>query len=90
MSVAANMLKKFSDIHPLPQIVTIVNNLVADPESTIKDFEDVIKHDPVLVARLLTLVQTQSRTCSTNPPKTAFFLKKSSGYTRQLFLFAQK
>ncbi len=58
MSVAASMLEKFADIHPLPQVVTTVNNLITDPDSTMKDFEDVIKLDPVLVARLLTLVNS--------------------------------
>lgn len=58
MSTAKEFLEKFADIHPLPQVVTNVNNLINDSESTMKDFEDVIKLDPVLVSRLLTLVNS--------------------------------
>lgn len=58
MSIAKEFLEKFADIHPLPHIVSSVNNLINDPDSTMKDFEDVIKMDPVLVSRLLTLVNS--------------------------------
>lgn len=58
MSAANNFIEKFSDIHPLPHIVTTVSRLIADSESTMKDFEDVIKLDPVLVSRLLRLVNS--------------------------------
>ncbi len=58
MSTAKELLDKFSDIHPLPHVVTTVTNLINDSESTMKDFEDIIKMDPVLVSRLLTLVNS--------------------------------
>ena len=58
MPVAQQFLDKFADIHPLPSVVTTVNKLINDSESTMKDFEDVIKVDPVLVARLLRLVNS--------------------------------
>lgn len=58
MSTATQFLDKFADIHPLPSVVLTVNKLIEDSESTMKDFEDVIKMDPVLVARLLRLVNS--------------------------------
>lgn len=58
MSTAKQLLDKFSDIHPLPSVVMAVNKLINDSESTMKDFEDVIKMDPVLVTRLLRLVNS--------------------------------
>ena len=58
MSTAKQFLDKFADIHPLPSVVMTVNKLINDSESTMKDFEDVIQVDQVLVARLLRLVNS--------------------------------
>ena len=58
MSAAQKFIEKFTDIHPLPHIVTTISRLIADSESTMKDFEEVIKMDPVLVTRLLRLVNS--------------------------------
>jgi putative nucleotidyltransferase with HDIG domain len=58
MSTAKQFLDKFADIHPLPSVVMTVNGLINDSESTMKDFEDVIQVDQVLVARLLRLVNS--------------------------------
>ncbi|MGB3209576.1 MAG: HDOD domain-containing protein [Desulforhopalus sp.] len=58
MSTAQNFIETFTDIHPLPHIVTTVTRLINDPDSTMKDFEEVIKIDPVLVSRLLRLVNS--------------------------------
>lgn len=58
MSTAKNFILKFADIHPLPHVVTTVTGLINDPDSTMKDFEEVIKMDPVLVSRLLRLVNS--------------------------------
>lgn len=58
MSTAQRFIEKFTDVHPLPHIVTTISRLIADNESTMKDFEEVIKMDPVLVARLLRLVNS--------------------------------
>lgn len=58
MSTAKQFLDKFSDIHPLPSVVMTVNKLINDSESTMMDFEDVIKMDQVLVTRLLRLVNS--------------------------------
>lgn len=58
MSTAKTYLDGFAEIHPLPHVVSKVNDLIMDSESTMKDFEDVIKVDPVLVTRLLVLVNS--------------------------------
>ena len=58
MSTAKKFIEEFADIHPLPLVVTTVTRLIHDPDSTMKDFEEVIKMDPVLVSRLLRLVNS--------------------------------
>ncbi len=58
MSTAKIFIEKFADIHPLPHVVTTVTRLINNPESTMKDFEEVIKMDPVLVSRLLRLINS--------------------------------
>lgn len=58
MSATQTFIDKFKDIHPLPHIVTTLTSLIADSSSTMKDFEDVIKMDSILVSRLLRLVNS--------------------------------
>lgn len=58
MPTAKQFFDKFSEVHPLPGVVMAVNKLINDSESTMKDFEDVIKMDQVLVTRLLRLVNS--------------------------------
>ncbi len=57
-SSAKELIGRFSDAHTLPLVVTQLSRLLADSDSTIREFEDVIKMDPVLVARLLKLVNS--------------------------------
>jgi HD-like signal output (HDOD) protein len=52
------LLEKFKKIRTLPHIVTRLVQLVNDEQSTLQDFEAVIRLDPALVARLLTLVNS--------------------------------
>lgn len=58
MSNAQILINKFADTHPLPSVVSTVTQLINDPESTMKDFEEVIQTDPILVSRLLRLVNS--------------------------------
>lgn len=58
MPKAKKFLRKFKDIKTLPHVVTSLSRLIADDNSTMKDFEEVIKMDPILVARLLRLVNS--------------------------------
>ncbi len=58
MSNAKQFIAKFSDIEPLPHIVTKLSKLIADSNSTIREFEAVIKMDPILVVRILRLVNS--------------------------------
>jgi len=58
MSPAEKLIEKFKKIRTLPHIVTRLVQLVNDEESTLQDFEEVIRMDPALVARLLTLVNS--------------------------------
>lgn len=58
MSTAEQLIEKFKKIRTLPHIVTRLVQLVNDEDSTLQDFEEVIRLDPALVARLLTLVNS--------------------------------
>jgi putative nucleotidyltransferase with HDIG domain len=58
MLTAEQFVKKFKDAKTLPYVVTELSRMVADDNSTMKDFEDIIKMDPTLVARLLRLVNS--------------------------------
>jgi HD-like signal output (HDOD) protein len=58
MSSPKKFIKQFSKIKTLPNVVTKLSTLIADENSTIKDFEEVIRMDPTLVVRLLRLVNS--------------------------------
>ncbi len=58
MTTAEALIEKFKKIRTLPHVVTRVVQLVNDEESTLQDFEEVIRMDAALVARLLTLVNS--------------------------------
>lgn len=58
MPVAAELIARFSATQTLPHVVTRLSRLMANSETTMKEFEDVIKVDPVLVVRLLKLVNS--------------------------------
>lgn len=58
MPTAEVLIDKFKKIKTLPHIVARLVQLVNDEDSTLQDFEEVIRLDPALVARLLTLVNS--------------------------------
>lgn len=58
MTTAETLVERFKKIRTLPHIVARLVRLVNDEESTLRDFEEVIRLDPALVARLLTLVNS--------------------------------
>ena len=58
MLTAEQFVKKFKDAKTLPYVVTELSRMIADDNSTMKDFEDIIKMDPTMVARLLRLVNS--------------------------------
>ncbi len=58
MLTAEQFVKKFKDVKTLPYVVTELSRMLADDNTTMKDFEEVIKMDPTLVARLLRLVNS--------------------------------
>ncbi len=58
MSSAKKFIKEFKNVKTLPHVVTTLSRLIEDEETTMKDFEEVIKMDPTLVVRLLRLVNS--------------------------------
>jgi HD-like signal output (HDOD) protein len=58
MLTAEQFVKKFKDAKTLPYVVTELSRMIADDNSTMKDFEDIVKMDPTMVARLLRLVNS--------------------------------
>ena len=55
---AAALIDRFRENRTLPHNVARLTQLVNDQESTLQDFEAVIRLDPALVARLLTVVNS--------------------------------
>lgn len=55
---AEQFVKKFKKVKTLPYVVTELSRLIGDSNATMKEFEDIIKMDPTLVARLLRLVNS--------------------------------
>lgn len=58
MDAAEKFIQQFKKTKTLPHIVTRLAQLINDEDSTLQDFEEVIRLDPALVARLLTLVNS--------------------------------
>ncbi len=58
MSIAKAFIDRFRDTQTLPHVVTKLSKLIADSNTTMKEFEDVISMDPILVSRLLKLVNS--------------------------------
>lgn len=58
MFTAEKIIDKFNNSKTLPHVAIRVTQMVNDDNSTMKDFEEVIQMDPVLVSRLLQLVNS--------------------------------
>ena len=58
MPSARELVNRFSDVKTLPHVAIKVNELVHSETSDMRDFEKIIKMDPVLVTRLLRLVNS--------------------------------
>lgn len=58
MLTAKDIVKRFSDVKTLPHVAIRVAQLANDESSTMQDFEEIIKLDPILIARLLKLVNS--------------------------------
>jgi putative nucleotidyltransferase with HDIG domain len=58
MPSAKDIVRRFTELKTLPHVAIKVTRLVNDDRSTMQDFEEIIKLDPVLVTRLLRLVNS--------------------------------
>jgi putative nucleotidyltransferase with HDIG domain len=58
MPTAKSLVHKFNDLKTLPHVAIRVTQLVNSEAANMKDFEDIIKLDPILVVRLLKLVNS--------------------------------
>ncbi len=58
MPSARELVKKFSDMKTLPHVAIRVTRMINSESTTMQDFEQVIKLDPILVMRLLKLVNS--------------------------------
>lgn len=58
MTAAHDIITQYCRLKTLPHVVTRLSQLIADQNTTMKDFEEVIKMDPTLVVRLLRLVNS--------------------------------
>ncbi|MDA8164551.1 MAG: HDOD domain-containing protein [Desulfobacteraceae bacterium] len=58
MPTAEELINRFTSLKTLPHVAIRVTQLVNSEKSTMQDFEEVIRLDPVLVTRLLRLVNS--------------------------------
>lgn len=58
MATARQLLEQFKDSKTLPHVALRLSKLLSDEGSRIQEFEDLIKMDPVLVSRLLRMVNS--------------------------------
>ncbi|MCB2214889.1 HDOD domain-containing protein [Desulfofustis glycolicus] len=58
MTAAQELIASYRSFKTLPHVVTKLSQLINDSNTTMKDFEEVIKMDPTLVVRLLRLVNS--------------------------------
>ncbi len=58
MPTAKTLVHKFNDLKTLPHVAIRVTQLVNSESANMKDFEEIIKLDPILVIRLLKLVNS--------------------------------
>jgi HD-like signal output (HDOD) protein len=58
MPSARELVKEFSDLKTLPHVAIKVTQMISAESTTMQDFEEVIKLDPILVMRLLKLVNS--------------------------------
>jgi len=58
MPTAQHLVRNFNDLKTLPHVAIKVTQLINSPNTTMKAFEDVIKLDPILVLRLLRMVNS--------------------------------
>ena len=47
-----------NDLRTLPTVYTMVTNKLSDPKSTREDIAEILRHDPVIVAKLLRIVNS--------------------------------
>ena len=58
MTSAQNLIDKFNDMKTLPHVAIRVTQMVGTESATMQEFEEIIRLDPVLVTRLLRLVNS--------------------------------
>ena len=58
MPTAQVLLKNFNDMKTLPHVEIRLSKLISDEKSTMQEFEEVIRMDPTLVLRLLSLANS--------------------------------
>jgi len=58
MLTADQIVEKFNNARTLPHVAIRVTQMVNDDKSTMRDFEEIIQMDPVLVSKLLKLVNS--------------------------------
>jgi putative nucleotidyltransferase with HDIG domain len=58
MTKAHSLLKKFNNLKTLPHVAIRLSRLISDENSSIKEFEEIIRMDPSLVVRLLRVVNS--------------------------------
>jgi len=58
MKNAERIIQRFNSLRPTPMVLGRLSELLLNDDATLKDIEDVIKVDPLLVARILNMVNS--------------------------------
>ncbi|MFH1491440.1 MAG: HDOD domain-containing protein [Pseudomonadota bacterium] len=58
MPTAQELLRKFKDIKTLPHVAIHLTRLISSNDSTMQEFEEVVRMDPTLVLRVLNMVNS--------------------------------
>ncbi|MEN8256894.1 MAG: HDOD domain-containing protein [Thermodesulfobacteriota bacterium] len=58
MPTARSLVQQFTDLQTLPHVAIRVTQLMNSDSASIQDFEEIIKLDPILIVRLLKLVNS--------------------------------
>ena len=58
MATAQALVNKFNNLKTLPHVAIRLTKLITDKNSTMQEFEEIIRLDPILVLRLLSIVNS--------------------------------
>jgi HD-like signal output (HDOD) protein len=53
-----DIVSRVSELGTLPEVVARINTIINDPDSDVADLEEIVRHDPALVTRMMKMVNS--------------------------------